>query len=285
MTEIYASWCPGIVEDKEALKMIKNSGVLAGIELSNTESIPMLEEAEIKFNLHNPLFRKKMGLDHRGFADELIANPSTVIACKKSSPPALGFHAGYEPLDNKNTNPEQLVATIFKNLKFLDESLDKKIIFESAPYAEPHFANGDPDAIRYFSSPEFFKRIISRSNAGYLFDICHNLASWSTKSRRKEYKGEVSDYFSDILDAVAKETYQMHLNSPKGNLKEGIYDGHLQIKPSQKNSKLALMLAEEVKGACPNLKVITLEISTGLPPKKHAQILIKQAKLIEKKIL
>ncbi len=285
MVEIYGSWCPGLVEDKEALKLVKDSGVLAGIELSNAESTSALEDAGVKFNLHNPLFRKKIGLDHPSFRDELIKSPEIVVACKKSSPPALGFHAGYEPLEHKNIKTDLIANHILRNLKFLDESMDKKIIFESAPYAEPHFEKGDIDAVRYISSPEFFKRIISQSNAGYLFDICHNLASWSTKSRRKEYKGEVSDYFAEVLNSVAKETYQMHLNCPKGNLKEGIYDGHLPLKPSQKNSKLALMLAKEVLGACPNLKVITLEINSGFAPKKHAKFLINQAKLIEKEIL
>jgi len=285
MVEIYGSWSPGLVEDESALKLIKDSGVLAGIELSSIESVPRLESEGIKFNLHNPFFRQKIGLDHSRFANELILSPETIMACKESSPPALGFHAGYEALEHKNTNTEFITNNILKNIKFLDESMDKKIIFESAPYSEFHFEKGDINAIRYISSPAFFKQVITRSSAGYLFDICHNLSSWSTKSRRKEYKGEVSDYFAEVLTVVTKETYQMHLNSPKGNYKEGIYDGHLPLKPSQKNSKLALMLAEEVLGACPNLRTVTLEITSGLKPKKHAKLLIEQAKLLEKTIL
>ncbi|MFA5931693.1 MAG: hypothetical protein WC821_05295 [archaeon] len=287
MVEIYASWTKGLPEDKEALAILKNSGIIAGIELCKAgNEIELIKNSGLKYNLHNALRDYKLGLDSQYFVPAMVKFPEVLKACRESDPPAIGFHTGYSSLEDKMVSKEGTVATTLKSIRFLDEKLNKKVIFESTCYHERYFSSGHQGVANYVTSPIFFKEILSRSKAGFLFDVSHNLVSGTTKIIHKEYKGEISDYFREILNVVAKETYQMHLNVPSGDHKVGYNDMHLPLKMNQKNSKLVLLLAKEVLDSCPNLKTLTLELNPiDASPKHHAKMLVEQAKLIHKHLL
>ena len=286
MVEIYGSWMRGLAQNKEALAIIKSSGKLAGIELSSFgEDVELIKQAGLKYSLHNPLRDYKVGLESKYFIP-MITKLDLKKTCNESSPPAIGFHTGYASMGEKNSDQEDIVFNTLKSIRFLDDWLDKKIIFESTGYHKHFFSTGDRKTMEYVTSPEFFKRLISKSKAGFLFDVSHNFVSGTTKILEGEYKGEISDYFSDVLNVVSKDTYEMHLNIPGGNPKAGYFDVHYPIKMNQKTSKEILLLAKEVLDCCPNLKTITLEIDSGKnSPKQHAKMLVGQAELLKKNLL
>jgi hypothetical protein len=285
MISIYAPWCPGLSEDKEALAIIRDSKILTGIETCDADSeIDRIKAAGVKYNLHNPLFKEKIGLDCPQFVTAFTFHPKMLEYCNGSSPPALSFHTGYDSIENKNCTKEYALNNTLHSIKFLDSVIQKKIIFESTTYSPKYFETGHKETASYVTSPNFFKDIFSKSKAGFLFDIAHNLVSGSNKIVLGEYNGTIEDYFSDILRVVAKETYQIHLNVVGGDLKKGFTDEHEIIKPSQKNSKLVLSLAKEIIGACPNLKTITLEMYTKKKPVEHAKLMIKQAELVKNEL-
>jgi len=120
---------------------------------------------------------------------------------------------------------------------------------------------------------------------GYLFDLSHNMASASTKIIQKEFKGNIEEYFSSLIEVAAKETYQMHLNVPTGSESVGFVDAHNPFLSSRKLSKQALIIAKEFFDSCPNIKVLTMEIDSKMTPIKHAKLMVEQAKIIEKNIL
>jgi hypothetical protein len=284
MVEIYASWSKGLVEDKNALALIKDSNLIDGIELCNYgPQLGLVRDAELKYNLHNAFGLENKALISGDFIDKMISTPNMVKYCNESSPSALGFHAIPNKVESSVKN-DFMISNIYRNLKFLDESIQKKIIFETTPF--DLINDGRSYEIKdYFSSLEFTNKIIKTTRAGYLFDVAHNLCSSFTRINKGTYKGEVSDYFADLIKIVSKETFQMHLNVPSGNEKEGFVDMHELIKPSRKSSKLVLLLAKEVLDSCPNIHTLTMEMDSNATPIKHAKLMIEQAKIIEKQLL
>jgi hypothetical protein len=167
----------------------------------------------------------------------------------------------------------------------LDYFLDKKILFETVAYCPEYFTKGNKEVLFYVSSPEFVKQILSKSRGGYLLDISHNYVSGQSKIKAGEYKGTIEDYFADLLRVCANETYQLHLNVPLFSSQKGYTDGHGLLKPREKLSKQILLIAKEILDSCPNMKVITLEMNSGLEAKMHAKEMVKQAKIVEKELL
>jgi uncharacterized protein (UPF0276 family) len=286
MPEIYATWCEGLPSDKEALSVIKKSGSIAGIEICHVDNeINQITEFGLKYNLHNPLRQFHLGLENGAFIPTMIKYPNVVKALNESGPVAVGFHSGYSAISDKNSLSEAIVSNTLRSIKFLDEVVQKKILFETVPYTA-EFANaGNKEALFYVTSPEYMKRLITKGRAGLLIDISHNYVSGMHKIKEGLFKGEIQDYFASILSQTANDVYQVHLNVPSFDSQKWYYDSHSVIKPSQKISKEILLIAEEIVGLCPNLKVVTLEMTTNLDPKKHAKIMVKQAELVNKLIL
>jgi hypothetical protein len=283
MFDIYVSWAKGLPQDKEALELIKKSGVVAGIELSRVgQDIELIKASGLHYNLHNPLRDYKMGLDSQYFVPTM-ERLGMLSYCALSKPSVIGFHTGYSSLMEKDSSKEKIMANTLRSIKFLDQNLDKKIIFESTVYQKNLFHLGDKKLAAYVTSSQFFKEIIQKSGAGFLFDVSHNFISGKTKIMEKEYFGTIEDYFAEILEVVAKETFQMHFNIPNGDNKKGFVDTHGIIKPSRTNSKQLLLLAKEIIDSCPNIKTVTLEMDTpNCSPKKHAKILIQQTEILQK---
>jgi len=286
MVEIYASWSKGLTQDLDALKALKNSNVIAGVELFNlTDSLDLLKSIDLKYNQHNALRDYNLGLESEYFIPTMQKFPQVVKRCKESAPSVIGFHIGYSAVEEKNVLSSTVLSNTLRSLNFLDHLLDKKILFETAPYHPFHFQKGNPAVLKYVSSPEFVKQLLMKSRSGYLFDISHNFVSAATKIDRGEYKGEIEDYFAQMLTSCANETYQLHLNVPSFTKENGYSDTHGLIKLNNALGKRILLIAKEIVDSCPNLKVITLEMNTNLPAKKHAKLMIQQGKIVEKELL
>ncbi len=286
MVEIYASWCTGLPSDKEALSIIKNSNLLVGIETCHVDGeIKQIIDFGLKYNLHNPLRNLHIGLENNTFIPTMIQYPNIVRALNESNPVAVGFHAGYSAMNDSNSSIELMVSNTLRSIKFLDEVVQKKIIFETVPYTDEFARVGNKFALDYVTSPDYMKRIISKGRAGLLIDISHNYVSGAHKIKNGLFKGDIQDYFTSILNSTVNDVYQIHLNVPSFDAAKGYYDTHSIIKPTQKTSKEIMLIAREIIDSCPNLKTITLEMTTNLSPIKHAKVMVKQAELVKKELL
>ncbi len=102
MVELYVSWVKGLPEDKEALKLLKSSGIVDGVELSNVDAqVERIRESGLKVSSHTP------GVYNQGFNTLNLANPNYMKAfdgeqgkrllqvIRESEAPVVGFHCGY----------------------------------------------------------------------------------------------------------------------------------------------------------------------------------------------
>jgi len=288
MVELYCSWCKGLCESKKALGIIRDSNEFSGIELSSnisgeTESIIL---AGLKVSIHNPSRFFKVSLESPDFIPTIAENPSIIDSCKKSSLPFVSFHAGHAFQFSKLFSKEIILSNTRKSLRFLDHELDKKILFETLPlpFKVATSFGIEKESGFYSTSIEYMKDILSSTNAGALLDVSHTLSSASSRVLSNNYNGTIKDYFVDVLNAISKNVFEMHINCPQFIKNEGFLDKHFLLKSSGVESKMVFECTQEAIEVSPNLKMITLEIEPMLEPIKHAQAMVKQAKLARKKL-
>lgn len=157
MAEIYISWIKELPQNKEALSILKNSEIIKGIELVNTDNqINMIKDAGLKVSLHMP------GM-YFGNIMQSLGNPNLmdIFNCeeglrvlnliKNSDAPTVGFHLGYStkhlyeminfpaiPKENGLiSNKEELFNIVTKNIISLEQKINqdlksnKQLIFEA----------------------------------------------------------------------------------------------------------------------------------------------------------
>ncbi len=287
MVEFFCSWCKDLPDSKKALQILKDSNEFAGIELSgNTPGeIDKILDSGLKVSVHNPSRFYDVSLDSSNFIPTIAENPSILEFCKKASLPFVSFHAS-KCYYTKIFPKELLLSNTRKSLRFLDHELNKKILFEMLwlPYTTATSSGLEKESGMYVNSIEYMNDIVSSTNAGILLDVVHTLASASVRINSNNYKGTVKDYFMDVLNAGSKNIFQMHINSPQYTKSEGFMDKHFLFKSSGIESKTVFECTAEAIAVSPNLKMITLEIEPKLDPVKHARIMVKQAKLVKKKL-
>jgi hypothetical protein len=287
MVEFYCSWCKDLPDSKKALQIIKDSNEFSGIELSNTSGdVEKILSAELKVSIHNPSRFFYVSLESPNFIEVINQNPSIIDSCKKSSLPFVSFHAGQAFWFSKIFQKDFIISNTRKNLRFLDHELDKRILFEFLwlPIKSVTSSDFEKESALYSTSIEYMKDILSSTNAGVLLDVSHTLCSASTRIKSNNYKGNIKDYFLDVLNATSKDIFEMHINCPQFTNEDGFIDRHFAFKSSGAESKTIFEYASEAIAVSPNLKAITLEIESLLEPIKHAQLMVKQAKLVRKKL-
>jgi len=286
MVELYCSWCKGLPESKEALKLIKNSGLFAGMELSNTDlQADKILEANLKVSIHNPIREFNMNLDNENFSKVFNLNPQILASCDKSSLPFVSFHTTNLLFLDRTIPYEELLKNAITNLNFLDNKLSKNIIFETGCGFAPEAKLPFPKTFYMCTQPGFAKKILSKTNAGVLMDISHVVASASAHKLYNNYPNEIKDFFLDYLKICAKRTYEIHLNSTKIYPNGRYIDRHFPLDPSSAETQLAFELTALAIKACPKLEMIVLEVEPNLEPVPHAKLLIKQAQIVEKYVL
>lgn len=283
MVDFYCSWCKDLCDSKKALDVIRDSNEFSGIELSNSSNdIDKILASGLKVSVHNPSRFFKVSLSSPNFIEVITQNPAIIESCKKASLPFVSFHIGHF---SNTFSKEAIISNTRKNLRFLDRELNKKILFESLLL--PSFlmdSDSEKESALYSTSIEYMKDIISSTNADVLLDVAHTLCSASTRIRSNNYKGTEKDYFLDVLNVVSKNIFEVHINSPLYTKAEGYIDKHFAFKANEVPSKTVFECTSEVLAVSPNLKSITLEIEPHLEPVKHAKIMVKQAKLVRKKL-
>lgn len=269
MVRIYISWCPGISSNNDAMSLIKKSGLVAGIETCSLDSeIDLIKKSKLKVNIHNPLRKFHIGLENKNFRKEM--NPERLELCKKCDECFMGFHSCYDNLE-KRSNLIFARLNHYLNVSFLRKNIGKRIIFESPPH------RGSLKASMKVVSPEFIEKMINYSD-GYLFDVAHNFIT--LKAFEKQGK---MDYKDKIIQKTKGKVLQMHLNCPLKDKDGNFVDAHLTFTGRDYEEEV-LNFAREVINANPQLQVLTLEMNTNTLPKEHAEILIRQAKYLKKKL-
>jgi hypothetical protein len=267
--EIYASWCIGLPENKKALKILKNSKVISGVEICDLNNgIDLMKKAGLKVSIHNPLRDIHVGLENKGFAKNI---KEKLKICEECDTGLLGFHAGYQIIDGDH-NAWLTKRRTKKNIKFLQKNSRKKIIFESPPY----FNNEWGAKRKKIASPKFVKAVLKQAD-GYLFDASHNFITM------KHLENQKLNYRKEILEVTKGKVLQMHLNAVTKKSEEEYNDDH-HTYIGLKHEQEELEFAKEVLKNNPQLKIITLEMTTNTSPEEHAKIMVQQAKYLKKKL-
>jgi len=147
---------------------------------------------------------------------------------------------------------------------------------------------GTNAALQWVSDISFFDDLFSElsnfgeQSIGFLFDISHVFITAEAKINLGLYSGTIEDYFNELIDIVKDKIYQIHVNVPEDNTKDGYSDAHLPFSPEDALSRRILSLTQQVIRNSPNLKVITLEIrgSKNLMPTEFARLMNQQASVI-----
>ena len=127
MVELYVSWVKGLPEDKEALKLLKDSRIVDGIELSNVdEQVERIRDSGLKVSSHTP------GVYNPGFSTLNLANPNYMRAfegeqgkrllqvIRESECPVIAFHCGYSA---ENVYKMKAASNVPKIVRFIDRLL------------------------------------------------------------------------------------------------------------------------------------------------------------------
>lgn len=99
--DIYASWVKGLPQDRKALEILRDSGAVAGIEMSNIdEQVDMVQNGGLKFSAHTPGLNLTLNLAAPDFLRAFTCKEPTTGArlfkiIKESDAPVVGFHLGY----------------------------------------------------------------------------------------------------------------------------------------------------------------------------------------------
>lgn len=319
--EIYISLVNDLVRDREALRILKESGIVSGIETSDIdEQVEMVKDAGLKFSSH----KSEVILSNPNCADLFDSRLLDVII--NSDAPTIGFHCGYSaeriykfrgfpnvPIPNTLiTDKDNLLKKITDNIVLIENKINqnlqknKQVVVESLDYSREKPIPWDQQideiknnkkeieeivvkyginaGILYVTEPSFIKKVLDKTKTGFLFDIGHVFISADAKKYKGEFKGAIEDYFDEMLKVSNGRTYQMHLTVPEGNDKEGYSDYHCIFTPGERLSDHIIELTQEVVKKSPELSVLTLEMKTNFKPVEHAKEMIKQAEYVIKKL-
>lgn len=321
MIYIYSSWTKGLDTDREALKLIKDSVIISGIEVWGSDLADNIRKNGLKVSLHNPINALKLDLVDKKMIPELEKNENLFIIkeMRESDSPVIGFHLYFKPNpimyylvhrhplkreDILVLDDSDIKEHVIKNLSFLHDTINsgsskKKVSFETYPYSEAERINRfDQELFPEFqkildvgnklSSVEFISGLLEekelkKRGIGFLFDIVHVLIAADTRAERKEIDESAEGYIDRIIHATAGRVHQLHINAPK-MIGKGLGDLHAEIVKGEALSEQVLRIGRKVLKHNPKLSVITLEIDTDLGPKEHAKKLIEQARLIQKEL-
>lgn len=132
MKDLYVSWVPGLAYNGNALRTLRDSGIVTGIELGNIdEEIERIQDAGLAVSAHVPGLDRTINLGRPRYTDVFDGPEGDRILCvmRTSDAPMVGLHCGYSapdvrkmkaypnvPLDEPITDREVLMGTMASNL-------------------------------------------------------------------------------------------------------------------------------------------------------------------------
>ncbi len=132
--DIYVSWTKGIADDLHALEFVRNSTIIAGIELCNLDNdVEKIRAEGVRISIHTPGIEKTANFCRDDF-DEMIEGQigqRMVEVCQMADAPVIGFHLGYSAsaMIKMASFPNQAVpGTEIHDREVLKELLVKNIV-------------------------------------------------------------------------------------------------------------------------------------------------------------
>jgi len=278
MVEVYVSWCEGLPENKEALKVLRDSGIVDGIETSEKEDIEKIHSEDLKANIHRPFRDNDFNLEDKEFPEYA---GKEIERYNKSDSPVLGFHL----INHKKeceAEKEDILERIKDNIEKLDSVFKQDIVFEISPYWSEFVKLKGEDNMEYFTGKEIISDLLKNTSAGVLLDISHVFVGGMNKIKNGLFNGTIEDYFNNLLDVSKEKVLQLHVNVPIKKEKE-YEDAHKTFEDDEISEKI-IQIMRLVLEKCPNISVITLEIDTGLSPVEHARKMVGQAEKLNEKL-
>ncbi len=284
--QVYVSWCEGLHQNRAALDILKNSGIVSGVEArpSSQEETALIKAAGLKVSLHRPPLKLDLGLADINFIKffETKQGREVLESIRNSDSPTVGFHLSFS--DSNFIDEKDLLQTVANNLSSLERKINKdstselkKVVAESQP---PHGSNFFKLRL---ADPLFIKNILERpefnASLGYLLDTSHNFITAKERIWKGEFSGSVSEYFDYLVSTISGKIYQLHINVP-GKVLGFYFDAHRIFKKGDRLSEEILDLTRKVVRASPELEVLTLEMTSGMEPMAHAKEMVKQAELL-----
>jgi uncharacterized protein (UPF0276 family) len=271
MTRLYLSWCKGLVDDKDVLRLLQEHGL--GIETKTIEDVLPFRLAGVESSIHNPIGAGSV--DNEDFFSRISRSPELLEAVQASEAPYISFHTGY----GKLANEEEITRVAISNLRLASALLPKPLLVELPPFP---MREGDDPRREYVTSVGFVDQILNETSAGLLVDASHIMISAYTRFRLG-MTPRPECYLSELFAAAGPRIGQLHMNVPK--MRDGaLYDKHLQFSPGERWSEEILCVAKQVLAYTPALEAITLEMETGKHPRQHVLALIEQANYLSERL-
>ncbi len=265
----YIAWCPGLDEDLDALQLVASSNV-AGVETSGIDAMLRMQEAGVRVSLHNIVRSGVAMLGSEGFQEQFS---DELLLAARSDAQTLGFHLP------RRYSPER-AGRVRSDIQFLNRLFPQKSIVAELQCV---FSTGSPDAQKWHPGvtcdDELFHTRVHEVlvDASLLCDVSHLLV---TASQFSSSVDACVAWCVAVLDSIDWRVEQLHVVVPSGPLEyvrdlHGVFDG-------SEWSEAVLLLCQKVLANSP-VKTVTLEMYTGLSPREHVQVLIKQAELFRQR--
>ena len=138
---MYVSWANGLPQSKEALKILKDSGIVSGVELSNIDGqVDMIQDAGLKVSSHTPGLSRTLNLANPDYMEAFKGEQGARLlhVIRSSDAPTVGFHCGYSAervykmkafpnvprSDVLFTDEQQLLDRITQNVVLLEQRIN-----------------------------------------------------------------------------------------------------------------------------------------------------------------
>jgi hypothetical protein len=295
MVDFYISWAPGLLEDDNALEFLSKKHL--GIESRGSDTdFTNLYKHGVWLSIHNPASNHNKALADDGLVD-ILDNSKMTDLINNSMPDTVGFHIDYkgDPVDFSRDEVSSEVADNIKKVNdfFHANNLRKNVIFETNPFYHERIPRVDSEispARLYTSSPEFISSVLEKNpDAGYLFDISHNLVSGYNRIKAELAKGTIDDYLDYVIDVTKGRVKQIHLNVPfvtPDYATDGVHMPFKLTDPNVEERELYASIFRAVNSILKNndVDLLTLEMYTHLPSYDHARLLDRQAEYVKSKM-
>lgn len=288
MVDIYISWCKGLDEDKEALRTIINDDLVKGVESYAVYGVNAqyanMRAAGVPTSMHNPLNWFCEGLDDPQ-AVQTIAKEDVLKSCQESAGAVIGMHLFTGMAKTETFDIEKAKGQAVANTKAIKQLLPGKTIALELPplWSDTRRTKRNPAFLATYR-PAFISSIMQETGLWLLLDFSHTLVSLKTMRKESLYAGSADEYFDELLDRAAENIAELHVATP--TLKDGsTTDSDRPLSMDDPVSILVMHLAKKVLERAKNVKTITLEVNTGLPPKEHVKTMLAQARLLDDYVL
>ncbi len=276
----YVSWSPGLLENPGALKILKDSGLVEGVETRlNGEDLNIIKDVGLKLSLHRPPFGFNLNFGDKDFIDffQTEEGRNTIKEINDSDASTVGFHLSF--VDENFVNSEDLFNTLLNNILLFGKKINKRVVFESVP-RESKFGK----YINVINDPSFVRKLLESSKneklaPGFLFDISHNYVIANGLLKKGLFNRGVSSYFELLIKEFSGRINQLHVNVPE-QMNGAYFDSHGYFDNGDLLSQEILELTDGVIKGAPELETITLEMYSAFEPVVYARKMVKQAEIL-----